>query len=90
MVKCFVLYCNFYLHRFCAELPSELQHQSHSDHKLDIHKYTKPNIFIKCDNCSYICNGMVFYCKICEFYIDIKCVSLLNTIKHEGHKHAPS
>lgn len=79
--------CKFFVHTFCAELPLVAKHPLHEEHELVIHKHVKPNIYVKCNMCNNICNGMFFYCKTCNFYLDIKCASLPSTIKYVAHRH---
>ncbi|XVF54929.1 hypothetical protein PTKIN_Ptkin05aG0220100 [Pterospermum kingtungense] len=61
--------CKFYLHKKCAQLPTQLHHPSHRKHPL----------YIECDQllCK-ICgekHGSLFYrCLPCKFDIDIECV----------------
>lgn len=80
--------CEFFLHRFCAELPQELPHPSHPMHVLVGRKFTKPNYYIKCNDCACITNGMFFSCKLCTFHLDFKCAMTPNMIKHEAHNHS--
>lgn len=59
-------------------------HQSCNTHHT---QNTRPIYYINCYKCGFLCNGIFFYCEPCQFYLDIRCASLPNTIKHEGHKH---
>lgn len=79
--------CNFFIHRFCVELPEELHHPSHPEHKLVRGQFLEPYNYFECNFCKKCCNGIFFYCETCTFYIDIGCASLPNKIKHEAHKH---
>lgn len=79
--------CNFFLHRFCSELPEELQHPSHPQHKLLKAQLSDPFRYFECNLCRNCCNGVFYYCETCDFYLDVKCASLTSAIKHEAHKH---
>ncbi|KAM7500106.1 hypothetical protein LguiA_024520 [Lonicera macranthoides] len=79
--------CNFFLHKCCAELPTKIdQHPSHPEHSLVLlpKSPTFFNLF-KCRGCDLYCNGFSYTCTSCDFYLDVQCGSLPNTIKHEGH-----
>lgn len=83
------LNCNFFLHTICAaELPRELQHKSHPQHKLiRCDQYWKPNVYFRCEFCKHMCNGMFYRCDSCKIYVDLVCTAMPTEIKHEAHKH---
>ncbi|XAR67955.1 hypothetical protein NMG60_11002911 [Bertholletia excelsa] len=79
--------CNFSLHQWCAELPKELWHPIHPEHPLQlITDSPLDGMTYECECCCSCTNGYVFGCTSCKFYLDIKCVSLPRTIKHDSHK----
>ncbi|KAK1377859.1 hypothetical protein POM88_024603 [Heracleum sosnowskyi] len=81
--------CNFFLHTICAaELPKEIQHASHPQHKLiRCDRMSKPNAFFICGYCENLSSGMFYRCDSCEIYIDLVCAAMPSEIKHDAHKH---
>ena len=80
---------NYFLHKCCTELPTQIQHPLHIEHPLDLlPKVSEDFGLFSCACCQRLCNGFSFYCAKCEyFYLDVKCATLSGPIKHEGHKH---
>ena len=79
--------CNFDLHKSCAELPCELQHPIHWEHPLILHKTAPYNgKTCTCNGCKSPCKWFVYHCSLCNFDLDIKCVSLPLTVKTEIHE----
>ncbi|KAL4377782.1 hypothetical protein GQ457_02G040400 [Hibiscus cannabinus] len=65
--------CRFYLHKKCAEAPSEIHHPAHRDHTLLFlpasgHRY--------CRICWSKVKGFMYQCSSCEFYLDFNCALL--------------
>ncbi|KAK1381286.1 Phorbol-ester/DAG-type domain-containing protein [Heracleum sosnowskyi] len=81
--------CNFFLHTICAaELPREIQHASHPQHKLiRCDRMSKPNAFFTCGFCYHLSSGMFYRCDSCKLYIDLVCAAMPSEIKHAAHKH---
>ncbi|PSS15656.1 E3 ubiquitin-protein ligase MID2 [Actinidia chinensis var. chinensis] len=83
--------CNFFLHKWCADLPNSIQSPSHP-HPLFLLKErpdTSWDLF-NCEGCGKLCNGFAYCCfKInCgNTYVDVKCASLPSSIVHEVHEH---
>ncbi|XP_057468160.1 uncharacterized protein LOC130757426, partial [Actinidia eriantha] len=81
---------NYFLHKCCAELPTQIQHTSlHIGHTLDLVPKASEHfgIFL-CKCCNKLCNGFSFHCAKCkDFYLDVKCATLLELIKHKAHRH---
>ncbi|CAL5337557.1 unnamed protein product [Camellia sinensis] len=81
--------CNFVLHECCAELSIEVQHPCHPNHPLILNRWH--SIFSdhlpQCQGCKMSCNGILFGCVACDFFLDIRCASLLGNIMHESHQH---
>ncbi|XP_058186681.1 protein VACUOLELESS GAMETOPHYTES-like isoform X2 [Rhododendron vialii] len=87
------IWCNFYLHQSCAELPQELRtHPIHSHHPLTLLAHP-PNgeTICHCSTCGKKCERFFYSCYKCSFNIDIVCLSAMDmihhTIKHESHNH---
>ncbi|XP_057468354.1 uncharacterized protein LOC130757598 [Actinidia eriantha] len=79
---------NYFLHKCCAELPTQIQHPLHVEHSLDlVPKVSEDFGIFWCECCHKECNGFSFNCAKCYFYLDVKCAILSGPIKHKGHKH---
>ncbi|XP_057466597.1 uncharacterized protein LOC130756133 isoform X2 [Actinidia eriantha] len=80
---------NYFLHKYCTELPTQIQHPLHIEHPLNLLPKASEDFGIfRCACCDKECNGFSFNCAECEyFYLDVKCATLSAPIKHEGHKH---
>ncbi|KAL1534164.1 hypothetical protein AAHA92_30383 [Salvia divinorum] len=81
--------CNYFLHLACFQLPPEIpSHPLHPNphHILTLHTRPKLN-FVYCNICGFYTNGLFYSCNKCIFKVDIKCVSLPDTIKHAAHPH---
>ncbi|XP_010537224.1 PREDICTED: uncharacterized protein LOC104812003 [Tarenaya hassleriana] len=66
----------FWVHKECGELPQTLvDHPFHPLHKLRLVRRPLKNIFV-CDVCGDASKGFNFYCRSCDFVIDIKCAFL--------------
>ncbi|KAJ6854746.1 hypothetical protein NC651_039640 [Populus alba x Populus x berolinensis] len=66
---------DFWLHKSCFELPSELpKHSLHSIHSLTL-IVRPPSLagFFVCDGCRDMSPGFAFHCKACRFNLDVKC-----------------
>ncbi|KAL7251614.1 hypothetical protein ACSBR1_013456 [Camellia fascicularis] len=80
--------CNFTMHECCVELPIELQHPIHPNHPLILNRWQSIYSDLPlCQGCKMSCNGVLFGCVACDFFLDMKCASLLGTILHDTHKH---
>lgn len=82
--------CNFYLHKFCSELPSKLPAGAlsrHSEHPLLLYRKREKYRSVKCASCGFYTNGFYFCCDKCNIQFDIRCCFLPNKIKHESHNH---
>ncbi|XP_074323792.1 uncharacterized protein LOC141660701 [Apium graveolens] len=67
----------------CAAIPSEIKHKSH---KHTLHQLSGI-AYKNCRGCGYHIQGRGFKCKICNYYIHIKCVLKPGTIKHRWDEH---
>ncbi|KAL9336232.1 hypothetical protein Peur_070720 [Populus x canadensis] len=62
--------CNFFLHKKCAELPTEIKRQLHPEHPLRL----LPNHDMICDFCNETCyESFVYFCIVCDYNLHIKC-----------------
>ncbi|KAA8518279.1 hypothetical protein F0562_015838 [Nyssa sinensis] len=80
--------CKYFLHKWCAKLPNELQHPIHQDHPLTL-LAKSPDFYglFKCGICFNFCNGFSFHCSPCNINLDVNCGSYPSTITHEAHNH---
>ncbi|XP_021669084.2 uncharacterized protein LOC110656553, partial [Hevea brasiliensis] len=80
--------CNFFLHKSCAELPTEIQNFAHPSHPLSLLILTcqNPKKF-KCNICLKDCRGFIFHCRECNFQLDVECASLTPTVNFGDHPH---
>lgn len=81
--------CEFFVHEFCANLPTEWKHPSHPEHLLKFKCHTNIFDYQKCSACDMFCNGFIYECddQCCNFMIDIRCSLLPNRVKHVDHRH---
>ncbi|KAJ0724518.1 putative chromatin regulator PHD family [Helianthus annuus] len=80
--------CNYSLHKFCAELPRNLQnHPLHPGHHLSF--YSIDDYEFKCHVCNLMQKNIPGYnCRTCDFQMDIICATLLEQkINHHSHPH---
>lgn len=69
--------CNFYLHKFCFELPQFLQFNSHPKHTLGL--LYPPYCQGPCDACGESCNGFTYNCTFCNYNVHANCATLLHS-----------
>ncbi|CAL5381211.1 unnamed protein product [Camellia sinensis] len=81
--------CDFFLHRWCAELPNELEHPCHPHQLILLKEPLEPRGLFYCDGCGYYCNGFAYGCigDECMNYLDVKCACLPKAIIHKVHEH---
>ncbi|THF99895.1 hypothetical protein TEA_019493 [Camellia sinensis var. sinensis] len=85
--------CDFFLHRWCAKLPNELEHPCHPHPLILLKKPPEPRGFFYCEGCRNFCNGFAFRCKKGKcmdnynYYLDVKCASLPKAVIHKVHEH---
>ncbi|XP_017240536.1 uncharacterized protein LOC108213271 [Daucus carota subsp. sativus] len=71
----------FYLHKSCAELPSQINFYKHNQHPL--HLLPRPNKFT-CDVCDrYV--KFSYACDDCQFDVCVVCAFQQRVLQHEGH-----
>ncbi|KAK9233294.1 hypothetical protein WN943_023543 [Citrus x changshan-huyou] len=77
--------CSFYLHKSCAELPSQMQHLLHR-HPLTATPRTQDSKrYRQCDACQRSSsNGLTYQCRECDFSLDGDCFSLQLRVEFEG------
>ncbi len=86
--------CHFFLHKSCAEYPTEIKLSLHSDHPLTLGTGTTRE---RCNFCNLIWRALTFRCDICNFKIDFTCARMLiqfresvtngNEIEHYSDQH---
>ncbi|KAI8026081.1 hypothetical protein LOK49_LG02G01742 [Camellia lanceoleosa] len=83
--KCTNCSPSIYFHKFCAQLPAEMEHPVHPEHPLVLLQVV-PNKF-RCDGCDIDLKEVIYRCFICNFNLDISCALRAPKLKHESHKH---
>ncbi|KAF5453996.1 hypothetical protein F2P56_023698 [Juglans regia] len=79
--------CEFFLHKSCVELPTELRSSLHR-HPLKLIFLGERKLSIICDACRHLCNGFVYHCAECDFDLDVQCSSIPDILKvHPSHKY---
>ncbi|XP_039047047.1 uncharacterized protein LOC120187385 [Hibiscus syriacus] len=70
--------CGFYLHKRCAEAPSEIHHPAHREHPLLLLPPSQhPETGVCCKVCYKKAKGFIYHCSSsCEIYLDIDCALL--------------
>ncbi|KAI8027137.1 hypothetical protein LOK49_LG02G01729 [Camellia lanceoleosa] len=61
--------CLFFLHKFCAEFPEEMNHPIHA-HSLTLQQSSSSTM---CDVCDDNIRGFSYRCSPCDFDVDIRC-----------------
>lgn len=82
--------CNYFLHKFCFDLPGMLPvgvYSIHPKHPLHLFHISDKYSFVKCASCGLLTNGFYYRCKKCDIRFDINCCFLPNKMKHKSHKH---
>ncbi|OWM88346.1 hypothetical protein CDL15_Pgr003758 [Punica granatum] len=78
--------CNFFLDNSCRDLPPNIFHPSHPDHRLTLR--TSASSF-RCSSCSKSGSGFSFGCLSgsgCDFSLDVHC-AVPRPIRHKFHLH---
>ncbi|KAK3043430.1 hypothetical protein RJ639_002009 [Escallonia herrerae] len=78
--------CNFYLHKWCAELPQSIKHPIHPAHSLTLGSRARGH-FCQCDACDEACDGFTYYCETCYFNLHSMCASIPSSLANEIHQH---
>ena len=77
--------CNYFLHRYCAQFPQEIQHQ-----QLGMLKGFQPNIFPDgiqcCESCGVFSNGFMFMSTSGKL-LDVQCATLPQKFIYDGDNH---
>ncbi|KAL4348153.1 hypothetical protein GQ457_17G001680 [Hibiscus cannabinus] len=83
--------CKFFLHKDCAELPREKRHPFHKHFLVLTNSYSEDGYSV-CGACRRPYQGFSYRCynDNCRsfFYCDVRCISLLDTLKHPSHEHS--
>ncbi|KAJ0491750.1 putative chromatin regulator PHD family [Helianthus annuus] len=84
--------CNFVLHDWCTRLPAELNgYRGHPKHTLLLLPKARHNVLgaFVCNTCDGFCNGFVYACEECSYYVDVICALLPKKIIHKSHPNHP-
>ncbi|KAL7225106.1 hypothetical protein ACSBR1_020414 [Camellia fascicularis] len=86
------VFCYFFLHKLCAELPMKMSHHMHTQHPLDlVIANPKDGTIYNCAACGRKCEAFLYKCSKCFFCLDIMCVSAMDKIqqvvRHDAHQH---
>ncbi|CAN8270886.1 unnamed protein product [Cochlearia groenlandica] len=86
--KCTKSECDYFLHKSCFELPKEIHHKSHPNHRLNL-LYSPSNnrSTYTCNACGEYGSSFTYNCSICQYNVHVGCVPMPETIKHEEHAH---
>lgn len=79
--------CHFYLHRSCAQSPAKKLHPLHPHPLTLLSELPFTGGVFYCDACCQNSHGFAYNCDRCDFYIDLQCSALSESIKHEAHEH---
>ncbi|XP_010541597.1 PREDICTED: uncharacterized protein LOC104814999 isoform X2 [Tarenaya hassleriana] len=84
------VYCLYFIHEWCIDLPREIRHPVHPPHSLRRLNYVQHGERkIICNACQDMIYGIPFGCIECKFNLHIECAdSLLRGLEHESHSHA--
>lgn len=86
--SCTILNCNFYLHKSCFDLPSEIQHKSHPQHAFKLlGRSSYKNGEFCCNACCENGKGFVYNCLVCKYDLHVDCASLPASVKRDDHDH---
>ncbi|XP_047963790.1 uncharacterized protein LOC125208252 [Salvia hispanica] len=102
-MRCSISSCKYYLHLACFQLPTQIsslpllhqhenENENENDHSLVLQSSDKlkPWEWSFCRVCRKVTNGLYYTCAKCEdFKVDIKCVSMPDTIYHAAHPPHP-
>nr|XP_027066315.1 uncharacterized protein LOC113692145 [Coffea arabica] len=82
--------CSFFLHKRCAELPKDISHAMHPQHRLiliDKPPYSGGSCF--CNGRQQMWRNFTYHYNPCAFDLDIICVTIEDRkLKHPSHVHA--
>ncbi|CAK7337259.1 unnamed protein product [Dovyalis caffra] len=74
--------CQYFLHQHCFDLPLEIRHFFH---RCPLFLCIQANS-VNCGACNKIIPGFYFYCKWCNFSMDVEC-ALSPTIEFQSREH---
>ncbi|XP_074343886.1 uncharacterized protein LOC141683086 [Apium graveolens] len=83
--------CKYFMHKFCAEFPGEIEHHLWPGKTLVAYMYSESFEVFYCDGCAIYSNGIFFSMILPNerrtIRLHIGCVTLPEVIKHEAHSH---
>lgn len=77
--------CQFFLHERCAKLPKKKRTLLHR-HPLTLN--SRGDCMFYCSACKHPHRGFSYKCDECYYDLDVQCISLPESFKHEGHQHS--
>lgn len=82
------IYCDFFMHISCVEIPKEIPHPFHWQHHL-LASPMQVNESRDCKACNQLITGISLSCWICYFHLHVSCVNpFTRALKHECHNHS--
>ncbi|PKI44634.1 hypothetical protein CRG98_034989 [Punica granatum] len=78
-------YCEFFLHKSCAELPPEIQHPSHPQHPLVFSSCSSQRF--RCYGCRNALRGKRYQCYDCEIHLHAGCAAATLPPPKEEEEH---
>ncbi|XP_050255050.1 uncharacterized protein LOC126700930 [Quercus robur] len=81
LYACTQTQCSFYLHKSCAELPTEFQNPFHPHGPLTLR--FDPSKSFPCRACFKSCIGFYFHCEVRKFDLHLDCAFLMTTAEEE-------
>ncbi|XP_021904985.1 uncharacterized protein LOC110819936 [Carica papaya] len=65
--------CHYFLHKKCAELPREIFHPFHPEHRLRLQPHQQG---LRCALCFSGRQSMIYHCSLCHYSLHIKCAEI--------------
>ncbi|CDP10062.1 unnamed protein product [Coffea canephora] len=80
--------CSIFLHRRCAEVPKDISHAMHPQHRLTLlEKPPNKEGICDCKGCGQSWGHFTYHCNTCNFNLDVSCATEDRKLKHPPHAH---
>ncbi|XP_027071704.1 uncharacterized protein [Coffea arabica] len=80
--------CSIFLHRRCVELPKDISHAMHPQHRLTLlEKPPNKEGICDCKGCGQSWRHFTYHCNTCNFNLDVSCATEDRKLKHPAHAH---